>query len=393
MAFKFVFALAFVAVASAGYAPVAYHTAPVAIAQKVAVKSEEFDPHPQYKFSYGVDDKVTGDSKSQHEERDGDVVRGEYSLIDADGYKRTVHYTADDVNGFNAVVERDPLGHAVVKTVAPVAHYAAPATVVKHVAPVAHYAAPATIVKHVAPVAHYAAPVAHYAAPAVVKTVAPVAHYAAPAVVKTVAPVAHYAAPTHYTSYEFVFALAFVAVASAGYAPVAYHTAPVAVAQKVVVKSEEFDPHPQYKFSYGVDDKVTGDSKSQNEERDGDVVRGEYSLIDADGYKRTVHYTADDVNGFNAVVQREPLGHAVVKTVAPVAHYAAPATFVKHVAPVAHYTAPAAVVKHVAPVAHYAAPVAHYAAPAVVKTVAPVAHYAAPAHYASYETPSYGYHH
>ncbi|XP_059218224.1 larval cuticle protein A2B-like isoform X2 [Stomoxys calcitrans] len=209
MAFKFVFALAFVAVASAGYAPVAYHSAPavyhsapvavhaapVAVAQKVVVKSEEYDPHPQYKFSYGVEDKLTGDSKSQAEERDGEAVRGEYSLIDADGYKRTVHYTADDVNGFNAVVQREPLVKSV--AVAP-AHYAAPA-VVKTVAPVAHYAAPTTV-----------APVAHYAAPAVVKTVAPVAHYAAPAVVKTVAPVAHYAAPSvatyaapsHYASYE-----------------------------------------------------------------------------------------------------------------------------------------------------------------------------------------------
>ncbi|XP_061393019.1 larval cuticle protein A2B-like [Musca vetustissima] len=199
-------------------------------------------------------------------------------------------------------------------------------------------------------------------------------------------------------AFKFIFALAFVAVASAGYAPVTYHTAaaaPVAVAQKVLVKSEDFDPHPQYKFSYGVDDKLTGDSKNQNEERDGDAVRGEYSLIDADGYKRTVSYTADDANGFNAVVQREPLGHAVVKTVAPVAHYAAPAAVVKHVAPVAHYAAPVAhyaaapatVVKHVAPVAHYAAPAA------VAKTVAPVAHYAAPTHYASYETPTYEYHH
>ncbi|XP_068154353.1 larval cuticle protein A2B-like [Drosophila tropicalis] len=189
MAFKFVFALAFVAVASAGYAPIAYHqavapvAAPLAVTHKVVVKSEEpYDPHPQYRFSYGVDDKLTGDSKAQVEERDGDVVRGEYSLIDADGYKRTVQYTADPINGFNAVVNREPLAHyaapaAVVKTVAPVAHYAAP---------VADYAAPA-VVKTVAPVAHYAAPaVAHYAAPAV-------AHYAAPAVVKTVAPVAHYA--------------------------------------------------------------------------------------------------------------------------------------------------------------------------------------------------------
>nr|XP_014097954.2 larval cuticle protein A2B-like [Bactrocera oleae] len=182
MAFKLVFALAFVAVASAGYVPVApvyhaapavaVHSAPVAVAQKVVVKSEEYDPHPEYKFSYGVDDKLTGDSKSQVEERDGDVVHGEYSLIDSDGYKRTVQYSADPINGFNAVVNREPF----VKSVAPVAHYAAP---------VAHYAAP---------VAHYSAPVAHYSAPTVVKTVAPVAHYAAP--------VAHYAAPAaHYASY------------------------------------------------------------------------------------------------------------------------------------------------------------------------------------------------
>ncbi|XP_049303468.1 larval cuticle protein A2B-like isoform X2 [Bactrocera dorsalis] len=191
MAFKFVFALAFVAAASAGYIPaapvyhaapaVAVHAAPVAVAQKVVVKSEEYDPHPQYKFSYGVDDKLTGDSKSQVEERDGDVVRGEYSLIDADGYKRTVQYTADPINGFNAVVNREPLVKAVavapvVKTVAPVAHYAAP--VAHYAAPVAHYSAPA-VVKTVAPVAHYAAPVAHYAAPA-----AHYASYAAPAVVK-----------------------------------------------------------------------------------------------------------------------------------------------------------------------------------------------------------------
>uniref|UniRef100_A0A1I8NVL2 Uncharacterized protein n=1 Tax=Stomoxys calcitrans TaxID=35570 RepID=A0A1I8NVL2_STOCA len=158
-------------------------------------------------------------------------------------------------------------------------------------------------------------------------------------------------------AYKFVFALAFVAVASAGYAPAVYHTAPVAVAQKVLVKSAEYDPHPQYRFSYGVDDKLTGDSKSQVEERDGDYVRGEYSLIDADGYKRTVQYTADAVNGFNAVVHREPL----LKTVA--------------VAPVTHYAAPT-VVKNVA----------HYAAPTV-------ATYAAPTHYNSYGAPVYNYHH
>lgn len=103
---------------------------------------DEFDPHPQYKFAYDVQDAVSGDSKSQVEERDGDVVRGEYSLIDSDGFKRTVHYTADPVNGFNAVVNREPLSvKTVVKTVAT-------PTVVKTVAPVAHYTAPATYIAH-----------------------------------------------------------------------------------------------------------------------------------------------------------------------------------------------------------------------------------------------------
>lgn len=66
----------------------------------------------------------------------------------------------------------------------------------------------------------------------------------------------------------------------------------------------DFDPHPSYHFSYKVADAETGDYKTQTEVRDGDVVRGEYSLRDADGYLRSVHYTADSVNGFQAVVQR-----------------------------------------------------------------------------------------
>lgn len=34
------------------------------------------------------------------------VVRGSYSVAEGDGTIRTVRYTADDANGFNAVVER-----------------------------------------------------------------------------------------------------------------------------------------------------------------------------------------------------------------------------------------------------------------------------------------------
>lgn len=59
-------------------------------------------------FAYDVADPNTGDFKSQVETRVGGNVAGQYSLLDADGTKRTVDYTADDVNGFNAVVRKDP---------------------------------------------------------------------------------------------------------------------------------------------------------------------------------------------------------------------------------------------------------------------------------------------
>jgi len=59
-----------------------------------------------YSYKYGVHDPATGDIKHQSEERTGDVVRGQYSLVEPDGTVRTVDYTADPVNGFNAVVSK-----------------------------------------------------------------------------------------------------------------------------------------------------------------------------------------------------------------------------------------------------------------------------------------------
>ncbi|VVC93508.1 unnamed protein product [Leptidea sinapis] len=52
------------------------------------------------------DRTVANDIKSQHESRDGDVVKGQYSLVEPDGSIRTVDYTADPVHGFNAVVSK-----------------------------------------------------------------------------------------------------------------------------------------------------------------------------------------------------------------------------------------------------------------------------------------------
>ncbi|KAL1130804.1 hypothetical protein AAG570_012045, partial [Ranatra chinensis] len=64
---------------------------------------------PRYRFSYGVEDRFSGDSKTHEETRDGDRVEGHYSLVEPDGWRRVVHYRADSATGFNAVVTRHPV--------------------------------------------------------------------------------------------------------------------------------------------------------------------------------------------------------------------------------------------------------------------------------------------
>ncbi|XP_067013555.1 larval cuticle protein A3A-like [Anabrus simplex] len=156
MAYKIVVFAALVAVAKAGilgapavyapgaplaaraYAAPAYAAAPVAYAAAPAVAKyavdTDYDPNPSYNYAYDIQDALTGDSKGQQESRQGDVVQGSYSLVEPDGTRRTVEYTADPVNGFNAVVHREPAvvakavvaAPAVAKVAAPLA-YAAPA--------------------------------------------------------------------------------------------------------------------------------------------------------------------------------------------------------------------------------------------------------------------------
>lgn len=167
--FTILFAVACFAVANAGVVPVA---APLAAVAQV----EEYDPHPQYTYGYDVKDALSGDSKTQVETRDGDIVQGQYSLNDADGYRRIVDYTADPINGFNAVVRREPLVAAV--AAAPAAVVAAPAPVVRAAplaaaplaaAPFTYAAAPAPVVAAApAPIVKAAPLVA--AGPAIVKT-------------------------------------------------------------------------------------------------------------------------------------------------------------------------------------------------------------------------------
>uniref|UniRef100_T1GYP1 Cuticle protein n=1 Tax=Megaselia scalaris TaxID=36166 RepID=T1GYP1_MEGSC len=159
----------------------------------------------------------------------------------------------------------------------------------------------------------YSSPVvAKYASPVVAAPAPVVARYTAPVVAKT------FASP-------IVAAPAPVVAKSVVSAPLVAAPAPV-VAKTVVsaplVEPEIVDAHPQYQFAYDVQDSLTGDSKTQEETRDGDVVRGSYSLIEPDGSRRTVTYTADAINGFNAVVSKDvPVAVAPVvakQVVAPV---------------------------------------------------------------------------
>lgn len=104
--------------APAYVAPAAYH-APAYVAPAYhapAYKAPAYaapvypDAHPAYNFAYTVNDPHTYDVKSQEESRDGDYVKGTYSLVEPDGSKRVVTY-ADNGYGFEAVVHKEPGSH------------------------------------------------------------------------------------------------------------------------------------------------------------------------------------------------------------------------------------------------------------------------------------------
>jgi hypothetical protein len=79
-----------------------------AVAGSLTYPSPAYSAPAPYSFEYSVNDPYTYDVKSQHEYSDGNgYVKGSYSLLEADGSTRTVEYTADDYNGFNAVVKNE----------------------------------------------------------------------------------------------------------------------------------------------------------------------------------------------------------------------------------------------------------------------------------------------
>lgn len=146
-------------------------------------------------------------------------------------------------------------------------------------------------------------------APLIAARTAPYIQAAAPVIAARAAPLIQAAAP----------------IVAARAAPVVAAAAPVVAARL----TELDDTYPQYQFAYNVQDGLTGDSKTQEETRDGDIVKGSYSLIEPDGSRRIVNYYADPINGFNAVVQKElPVAVAPVAVAAKTVVAAAPAKVV-----------------------------------------------------------------
>ncbi|XP_065341005.1 cuticle protein [Cloeon dipterum] len=77
-------------------------------AQQTQQPEEDYDPNPAYNFSFDVKDDQFTNYQNRKEQREGDQIKGSYSVVDSDGFIRTVTYTADPVGGFKAEVIREP---------------------------------------------------------------------------------------------------------------------------------------------------------------------------------------------------------------------------------------------------------------------------------------------
>lgn len=69
---------------------------------------EDYDPNPQYQFGFDIQDDEFTNYQNRKEQREGGKISGSYSVVDSDGYIRTVTYTADPLEGFKADVVRKP---------------------------------------------------------------------------------------------------------------------------------------------------------------------------------------------------------------------------------------------------------------------------------------------
>merc|ERR1712123_478344 len=123
-----------------------------------------------------------------------------------------------------------------------------------------------------------------------------------------------------------------------------------------------------YAFNYGVSDDYSGNSFTQQEQRDGYATSGSYTVALPDGGIQTVKYTDngdgiiqdvtyEGVPQYGPAVVAHPVAHAVAH---PVVHAVAHPVAIAH--PIAHAVAHPVAVAHPAlghPIGHALAPVFH----------------------------------
>ncbi|KAI8429083.1 hypothetical protein MSG28_007643 [Choristoneura fumiferana] len=244
------------------------HAEEVVITDKHGHKKHvDYYAHPKYEFAYKVEDHHTGDIKTQHEQRDGDVVQGFYSLHEPDGSVRDVHYHSDKKTGFHAE-------HG---------HKHEPAHSSQHITRHDGHAEEVVITDkhgHKKHVDYYAHPKYEFA----------------------------YKVEDHHTGDiktqheqrdgDVVQGFYSLHEPDGSVRDVHYHSDKKTGFHAEVKHNTHHITHPKYEFEYKVEDHHTGDHKTQHEQRDGDVVKGFYSLHEPDGSVRDVHYHGDHHSGY-----------------------------------------------------------------------------------------------
>merc|ERR1711997_936049 len=90
--------------------------------------------------------------------------------------------------------------------------------------------------------------------------------------------------------------------------------APVA---PIVPPSSQFHAQDEFgQFSFGYQN--INSARSESKDAFG-VTRGSYQYVDANNVVQTVHYTADDINGFRVAATNVPVAPALVQADLPVA--------------------------------------------------------------------------
>ncbi|XP_050689022.1 uncharacterized protein LOC126981628 [Eriocheir sinensis] len=249
-------------VAAAAAAPTGPETQYSAPINQYAAPTQTYKEPIPYNFQYGVQDEYAGTQFSQSETSDGQQVTGYYQVALPDGRIQKVTYVADHYGGYRAEVS-----------------YTGEAQYPKEYGPAVTFR----------PQIGYGQPQQGYA---FIKD-----HYSLhrTPVREGVIPAIRQDKQTnkHSTMIAKVSLLTLLLVQVIAALPTDLG------AQQ---KSYDQDGMP-YNFAYGVRDDYAGTDFGQQENSDGNTVKGTYTVQLPDGRKQTVNYEADHYKGFVADVQ------------------------------------------------------------------------------------------